>query len=266
MSGVMLRRALRDVRWTALWFAVGSAVYMSVMISFYPTMRDNTQMLEDLLNLYPEAMRQAFGIEDLSSFTGFIGAEFLTVMWPLILSVFLIMAGTATVAQEIERSTVELWLSVPVRRARLLAAKALALAIAAAVIIGMTLLTMLLGALVIGESLTVSGLLALFLTVLALALAVLGYSVLLSVVLGERGKAGGIAALITLGSYLAWVVGGISTRWDWLRNVSIFGGYDPQRALRSGDVSWPGLLALFAVAAGCLALALWAFERRDITP
>lgn len=266
MSTVMLRRALRDVRWTTLWFAIGSAVYLSVMISFYPTMSDNTEMLDDLLELYPQALREAFGIEDLASFTGFVGAEFLTVMWPMILSVFLIMSGTAAVAQEIERGTVELWLSVPVRRAKLLAAKALALALAAATIIVATVLTLALGAHIVGERVALAGLIALFITVLAFALAVLSYAVLLSVTIGERGKAAGLAALITLGSYLAWVVGGISTGWGWLRNVSIFGAYDPQRALGAGQIAWPGILALLAVSVICIGTALWSFERRDITP
>jgi ABC-2 type transport system permease protein len=266
MSAVMLRRALLDLRWTTLWFAVGSALYLIVMISFYPTMQDNTQMLDDLLDLYPEALRQAFGIEDLTTFVGFVGAEFLTVMWPLILSVFLIMAGTATVAQEIERGTIELWLSVPVRRARLLGSKVLALGIGVASIIAVTIATMAIGAIAVDERLSLAGLLALFLTVFVFTLVVLGYSVLLSVVVGERGKAAGIAALITLASYLAWVVGGISTRWEWLRSLSIFGAYSPQSALRTGEIGWPGFLALLAVAGACVAAALWLFEHRDITP
>lgn len=266
MSTTMLLRALRDVRWTALWYAIGSAIYVSVMVAFYPTMRDNTEMLDELMKVYPEAIRQAFGIEDISSFIGFIGAEFLSVVWPLILAVFLIMAGTATVAQEIERGTVELWLSVPTRRARLLAAKTLAIAAGVAFVIACTLLVMSGGALVISESLSVRGLIALFAVVMSFTLAVLGYSVLLSTMFNERGKAAGIAAIVTLGSYLAWVVASISDSWSWMRYLSIFTAYDPQQALRSGNVGWSGMLAMLAVFSICTVAALWTFEHRDITP
>jgi ABC-2 type transport system permease protein len=264
LNATMVGRALKDLRWTTLWYALGSSLYLVVIIALYPSMRGNTQQLEDLLDLYPEALRAAFGVDDLTTFVGFIGGESLSVMWPIIVLVFLIMAGTATVAQEIERGTVELWLSVPERRARLLASKVVALLLGAACVIAATMLTLGVGAILVDEALSLSALLAGATTMLAFSIAGLGIAVLLSALSSDRGKAAGLAALIALASYLAWVVANISSTWSWLRYLSIFTGYDPQRALRTGEVPLAGVSALLLVGAVCVILALIVFERRDI--
>jgi ABC-2 type transport system permease protein len=260
----MLWRALKDLRWTMMWYALGTVVYLAVIIALYPSMRGNTQQLEDLLDLYPEALRTAFGVEDLTTFVGFIGGESLSVMWPVIVLVFLIMAGTATVAQEIERGTIELWLSVPERRSRLLAAKIIAILLGATVITAATVLTLGVGAMLVDEALSPGALLAGAATMLAFSIAGLGIAVLLSALFSDRGKAAGLAALIVLASYLGWVVANISSTWHWLRYLSIFTGYDPQRALRTSEVSPAGVTALLLVGVVCALSALVVFELRDI--
>ena len=70
MSGIMLRQALRDQRRTTLWFALGAAVYVLAIVAFYPSIRGSSQQFEDLLNAYPEAIREAFGIADFPALPG----------------------------------------------------------------------------------------------------------------------------------------------------------------------------------------------------
>src|SRR5690606_36024918 len=94
---------------------------------------------QEIIDRFPPALLAAFGIGDLTSFPGFIGAEFLNLMWPLIVGIFVIMTGAGLVAQEIERGTVEFWLSVPETRMRLLLGKVVAFALAAGVLVLVTL-------------------------------------------------------------------------------------------------------------------------------
>ena len=98
MSWAMFRHALRDLRWTVFWYALGLLLYGMMILSFYPTVRDNAKMMEQYMKALPKALMEAFGVTDMASLPGFIGGEYLNLMWPLIASVFLIMAGTATVA------------------------------------------------------------------------------------------------------------------------------------------------------------------------
>ena len=60
MSVVMFRRALKDLRWTALWYALGLFLYGLMIMSFYPSIGKNTELLRQYLQSFPEGMLRAF--------------------------------------------------------------------------------------------------------------------------------------------------------------------------------------------------------------
>jgi ABC-2 type transport system permease protein len=261
----MFWRAVRDLRWTVAWYTAGLIVYSALIISIFPLFQDLMSDFEQMFERYPEPVLRAFGFEgDLASFAAFIGVEYINVIWPLILSIFVIMAGTATVAQEIERGTSDLWLSAPEERWRLLLAKAVALTLGIVTLVAVTVVSIGIGAALVDAWLGFRPLLALSLVLFSYPFAILGYSVLLSSLFSERGRAAGIAAALTLLSYLAWLVAGLAERWDWLRYVSTFTAYKPQLAMETGQVPWLEVVILVAV--GCVALAagLAIFQRRDV--
>lgn len=263
MSGVMFWRALKDLRWTVFWYAVGLIVYGLLILSVYPTVRDNAEQMGQLIGAFPKPIMEAFGATNMTSLAGFVGGKFLNVMWPLIMSVFLIMAGTGLVAREVERGTIELLLSVPESRTRLFAAKLCAFLIGILVLVSATVGSLALGAVLVDASLAFENLLSLGAVLAAFSVAVAGYSVLLSSFSKDRGKPAGIAAGITIVFYLAWVVSGLSEDWEWLENVSIFTAFDPQRALQSGQVDATHIAALLAIGLFCVIVALVVFRRRD---
>ena len=100
-------------------------------------------------------------------------------------------------------------------------------------------------------------------TLPAIVVTVLGYSVLLSALLGSRGGAAGLAAAVTLLSYLFWIIANMSDGFAWLRYLSIFSAYDAQAALADATIHWLGLGALILVGVVCTLAALAIFERRD---
>lgn len=263
MSGVMFRQAFREQRRTMLWFAFGAAVYVLAIIAFYPSIRDSTEQFEELLDAYPDAIKEAFGIDDFSTFAGFVGAEALNVIWPLVAAGFAIVVGSAAVAGEIERGSVDLWLSVPVARWRLLLAKIVAALIGLLVIVMTTVGAIAVGATAIDEWPGVGPLAAVLVTLPGIVVTVLGYAVLLSVAIGRRSVAAGLAAGITLLSYLFWIIANMSQDFNWLRYLSIFSAYDAQAALADATVHWTGLIVLALVGVVCMVAALVIFERRD---
>ncbi len=261
----MFRKAFRDIRGTALWYAVGVAAYGFVIALFWPVVEENEQILQQLIAVFPESLKNAFGITGDTGFVPFISQEHLSFMLPLILSIFAIMSGAAAVAQEVERGTVELWLSVPERRWRLLAAKWAALICGVLIVVAGTLAGIVLGALVVGEELGASGLAALAALITLFCGAIGGYAMLLSVMSSERARAAGLAAALTLASYLAGVVAGLDEQWKWLANLSLLSAYRPQDALAKGTIAPEHLAALGLVAIVSSVLALVLFERRDAT-
>ena len=265
MSGVMFRRALAEVRWTVLWYGLGLVLFGVLALALWPSVRKDTAQFETLIAQIPEAVRRALGVGDIITFTGYLGARLLNFFWPLVASVFVIMAGAAVVAQEVERGTVDVWLSVPEPRWRLLAAKLAALLVAIIVLALATTVSLAVTAPLVGESLALGGVVATTVMLAAFGAAVGGVAALFSAVASERGRAAGGAAAVTLASYVLWVLAGLSDRWAWLRYLSFYTAFTPQQALERGRLPLPEVLVLLAVATATAAGALVLFERRSIT-
>jgi len=265
VSAAQLRRSLLDLRWTVLWYSAGVAAYGMIIAAFWPAMQKNAEIFQQYIKQFPEAFTKAFGIEEMMSFAGFLGGEMLNFMWPLVISIFLVMTASAAVAGEIDRGTVELWLSAPVARWRLLAAKSLALFAGIVVIVAATVASIALAALLAGETLSAAGLAWCGAALLSFSVAVAGYGLLLSSMVSSRGLAAGLAAAVTLVSYLAGVVSALSADVEWLKYVAITSAFHPQQALL--DRAAPGEIALLVgIGVASTLAALIAFERRDASP
>jgi len=260
---VMLRKAFWDIRWTALWFALGGAAYTFLVAMFYPSIRGQSEQLAQLVASYPKGFLTALGYTDMTTFTGFLGVESLNLFWPIIAGVFATLAGASLVAKEVEDGTSEIWLSIPAERWRLLLAKMAALAIGLVVIVVAGVLVVELSAILVDASVSTSGLLALGVTMAAFLFAVASYSGLLSTLFSSRGVAAGIAFGITLGFYALYLVGGLAESWKQVKDFSIFTAYTPQKALETGTVDLVPTAILLLLAALCAVAALFAFQRRD---
>ena len=260
----MLRKAVWDLRWTTLWYGLVAVLYTAVIVAYYPYARDNAASLKQIIETYPRSLMDAFGITDLTSFSGFLGGEVFNVIWPVLMAAFAITAGSALVAREVEEGTADLWLSVPAARPVLLGGKLLALGLAVLALVAASLLPVALGAWLLGASVTAGGVLAMGVAMAAFVLAVAGYSALVSAFSSDRGRAAGLAGGLSLAFYLAWVVSRISPDWRWLEKVSIFTAYEPQRALESGGVDITRVAVLLAHTAAAAGAALLWFQRRDV--
>jgi ABC-2 type transport system permease protein len=45
----MVRKAVRDLRWTTFWYAFGMALFIFLMTSFYPTLERQQEQFVELL-------------------------------------------------------------------------------------------------------------------------------------------------------------------------------------------------------------------------
>ena len=104
---------------------------VALMVSVYPTVHANPA-LNRLVQQYPDALKAfiGFGGEvDYLSPAGYLGSELFSFMVPLLLLVAAIGAGARAIAGEEEAGTLELLLSCPVSRRRVVLEKLAALAI-----------------------------------------------------------------------------------------------------------------------------------------
>ncbi len=256
---------LRASRRSIAWWCIGITGLVVLMLSVYPSIRDNP-MFNQILEDYPDAIKEFVsfgGAFDYTSGPGYMGAELYSMILPLLFIIAAVVAGSKGIAGEEEAGTLDLMLSLPVSRTRVLLEKFLALA-AEMVILGVVLFIVAwVGALAIGMDIGAGGLAAASFDVVLLGWLFGALALLLGAALGRRGLAAGIAAAAAV---LAYVVNGLAPLVDWidtLRPASPWYHYVASDPLSSGlDPLHVGLLLAITVVLVAIGPPLLA--RRDI--
>jgi ABC-2 type transport system permease protein len=262
----VLLKTLRDTRRALAWWSLGLVGMAALMISVYPSVRNNPQ-LNRLVQDYPEALRAfiSFGGElDYVSGAGYLGSELFAFMVPLLLLVAAVGAGARALAGEEERGTLDLLLANPLSRRRLVIEKLGALALEVAALSLVLWVALLVGVEAVGMGVSAVHLAAATASAALLALAYGTIALCVGAASGHRGVAIGIAAAGAVGGYL---VSSLATLVDVLepaRKASPFYHYAASDPLRHGlGVAHVGFLLAVVLTASFLAAA--AFERRDLT-
>jgi ABC-2 type transport system permease protein len=189
----------------------------------------------------------------------------------LLISIWAIGRGSAAVAAEVERGTMDLLLSRPVSRSAYLAS---------GVIVSLIGLVVLAGALMTGASIAVHYNVlrerpapwAMFLPAVnlaALGLPIYGYTLLAGALDHVRWRATLIGSVLTLIGFVALVISLIpilqTMSWEpWVERISIFKAYNPIQAVNGGDTYQLHLAILSGTGAAFIALAFAAFAVRDL--
>lgn len=261
----VLTKTLRDTRRAFFWWTLGLVGLVALMVSVYPSVRDNAS-LNKLVNDYPEALKGfvAFGGElDYVSGAGYLGSELFALMVPLLLLVAAIGAGGRALAGEEESGTLELLLTNPVSRRRVVAEKLAAFALE---IVGLG--VVLWAALLVGcraVDLKVSGahLAAATISAVLLAVAYGAIALLVGAAFGHRARAVGLTAALAVAAYVVNGLAPLVDALEPLRKLSPFYHYAASDPLRHGlGVGHVGVLLAIAVVAAVLAPI--AFDRRDL--
>jgi len=266
MSQNLIRKLFRDQRWTLLGFGLGIAAYALLITLMFPTASQNAKLMDDYMKMMPEAMLKAFGIEgSMASFTGFITAEFLNLMWVLMAAAFAISFGGAMIAKEIETGTMELLLSAPISRQRVFWSKVAVLLTGLVVVTVAGIAAIWLGAILVNVSIDVGRYVGVGLLGLAFFVAIGGFAAVLSSFADDRGRPTLIAIGITLALYLMNFVAAYWTKLEWIKYLTLFHYYQPRQILDAGVMPWGDLAVFAGTAVACLAAASLIFQRRDIT-
>ena len=262
----LVLKSLRDVRRGFLWWSIGLAGFVALIVSVYPTVRSNPG-LEKLAEDYPEAL-QAFvafgGKVDYASAAGYLGIELFSLMVPLLFLVAAIGTGAGTIAGEEERGTLELLLSNPVSRARVVVEKSVALALEVAALGVVLWAALWVGALAVGMDISMWHLASATLAAVVLAIAYGEIAVLVGAASGRRGLTIGVTAALGVAAYLVNGLAPLVDALDGPQKLSPFYHYAAGDPLRRG-LSLGHLSVLAAIAIVAAAAAPWAFSRRDVS-
>jgi ABC-2 type transport system permease protein len=257
-------KTIRDLRWPTFWVALSLAIGGGYFTALYPTYVKAFD-LASMMEKFPDTLKALIGGTDwdLSSATGFLNIELFPLILPALLAGFAVALCSGFTAGEESRGTIDVLLSYPVPRWRMILEKMGALVISMVAISVAMLAGIQLGAVIsnspvdldkVAAGLVLGTLLSLDFGLMALVLATWS---------GNRSAAAGIPIGLMVVMYL---VQSLSPQIESLRAInplSLFHYYLGHNALKHG-LDLGDTLVLAAVAAVFLVASLWLFERRDL--
>lgn len=260
----VLTKTLRDQTRSLIGWCVSLALLVAMYVAFWPTVRDQPSM-GDFLDQLPEAFRSLFASSgaDMSTPTGYVQVELLSFMGPIAVLLYAVGTGAGAIGGEEDKHTLDLLLSNPVSRTRVVLDKFVAMAAGTFLLASVTGLALVFEGRLADLELD-EGMVAATMLHLALLGVVFGTVALaLSASTGRTGTSRGIPAVLAV---VAYVVNGLAPLVDWLEGIQKFSpffqyiGHDP---LRHG-VDGGSLAVSVGTALVLLVMAVMGFRRRDV--
>ncbi len=255
-------KTLFDQRRALLGWSIGLAGVALMYAGFYPSVNDPA-FAEAMAN-FPEGMMEAFGWNDLTSAAGYLGSTIFGLLIPILTIILAAAAGARAIAGDEEAGTLELLLSMPVGRNRVVWQRALALVI----VVALAGLVVFLALLAIRtpaqfDEISVGNLAAACAHLSLLGLAYGSLALAVGAIVGRRGLVLAITAVAVVVGYMGNTIATVIDGFSWLRDISPFFYYSGGEPLRNG-MQWGDAAVLVAISAVLAAVATVAFNRRDI--
>lgn len=248
-------------------FGIGSAAYVTLMTSVYPMLDNNMEEIEGLLEIFPDTLMRALGLESFSSYGQFISAEYYGLFYLLILGVFSVMIAVHLIARLVDRGSMAYLLSTRVSRTQIAVTQVMVL-ISGLVIIH--LLTFgagfLAGELLIGTENVIAfgGFFQINAVGFLLFFAIGGYSLLISSLLNDEKNAFALAGGLTFLFYGMDMMGKIVIDIDWIRNFTVFSLYEPGKISNHDADVWMSSITLAAIGIITYTAAVLIFRKRNL--
>ncbi len=258
MTALVLAQ-LHERRRSLLSWGLPIGAWSAFVVAIYPSVED---ALSKAVSSYPESLKQAFGIAELTSVEQYLNAEMLSLIVPLAVGYLAVRSVASGLSGAAESGRLDVLLSAPVSRRRLVASGFLAAAIELAAVLLVSVLITALGGLLAGAGLSFSQALAGFANVWPLALLFAGFGVVATGWSLRTSVVTGSVAGVLVAMYVADLVGRLDTSLDWIRYGSVFRYYG--KAIEDG-IDPVSFIGVTAVAIATAALGALLFDRRDIS-
>ena len=257
------KHALRRLRGRIIGWSIGVGLYSLMMVFMYDTVLEVFEF-EELLGVYPAEMMAFIGVTDMFEImtpSGYLDAYFFAYM-TIILGIFVIGAAAGMLVGDEERGLLDLVLAYPISRTALFASRALALAVATAIIL---LVCWLCWAIPSGQTqlnLTWGQFLLPFIPLLAQLLLFGALALLLSFWLPSARLAGMLTGALLVGNYLLMGLYRLNDNLETAVKLTPLYYYQGGQAVHGLEWGW---LAGAVVGTLLLTAVSWQlFQRRDI--
>jgi ABC-2 type transport system permease protein len=254
----LIASQLHERRRSILAWGLSIGLMSAFIVAIYPSVES---ALGKLVHSYPNALKQAFGVGELSSAAQYLHAEMLSLIVPLAVGYLAVRAMASALSGAAESGRLDVLLSAPASRARIVTGGFLATAAEVACVLLISLALSMLGSLLAGAGLPFDAAAAGFANVWPLAMLAAALGILVTWRSLHTSVVTGVVAGVLVFMYVIDLVGRLDTSLDGVRYVSVFRYYG-KAAVDGFDVG--AFLGVSAVALALAAVGSWLFGKRDL--
>jgi ABC-2 type transport system permease protein len=255
-------KTIRDLRWPTFWVGLGMGAmtgYFAVLYPTYSKLFDLNAMIEKM-----GPVAKLFGPgADANSLVGFLHVELFSMILPALMVAFAAGMASGFTAGEESRGTIDVLLSYPVSRRRVVLEKAAAVLLGCIAAAAAVWALALAGAAASSSPLPADRLAEALVMLVLLGLAFGSIALAVSAFTGNRAGAIGVAIALMVVMYLIDALAAVVDGLNAIRPLSLFRYYMGNDPLRNG-LSPADAAVLAGVTAVFLVVALVAFDRRDL--
>ena len=246
----------------ALIWGIALGALGAVFVAIYPSLEGAAGM-QQMISSLPQAMRDmlGYGPDALSSVEAFMGAEMLSFVVPLALSLFPILLASSALAGAEEDGTIDILMGNPLSRWQLVLGRFLAAAVLLLGIVTLVGTLTWITAVIADVDLSLRLMAAASLSLWPLCLFFGSLALLLSAILHRRFLALAIPAALLVVMYFVDALAGSVEFFETIQPLSAFYYYGS--AIENG-MDWADFGVLCAATAVLVGLAVLVFRRRDI--
>ncbi|HKT84119.1 MAG TPA: ABC transporter permease subunit [Solirubrobacterales bacterium] len=254
----LLRTHLYDRRRSVWAWGIPLGLWSAFIVIIFPSVEG---ALSKAIQSYPEALKEAFQIGELTNVEQYLQAEMLSLIVPLALGYLAVRAVASGLSGAAESGRLDVLLSSPVSRTRVVAASFAATAVELSVVLVLAVALTLLGSLVAGAHLSLTAAIAGYANVWPLALLFAGFGIVATGFSLRTPVVTGAVAGLLVTMYVIDLIGRLDTGLSGVRYASVFKYYG--NAIEDG-IDPLAFLGVTAAAIAFAAIGAWLFERRDL--
>jgi ABC-2 type transport system permease protein len=257
--GALVGAHLSDRRRSLLAWGIPLGLWSAFIVIIFPSIEG---ALSKAIESYPPALKEAFGIGELTSVEQYLHAEMLSLIVPLALGYLAVRAVASGLSGAAESGRLDVLLSAPVSRSRIAAASFAGTAIELAVVLAITVILTGFGSLLAGAHLSLSAAIRGYADVWPLALLFAGLGVVATGFSLRTPVVTGAVAGVLVTMYVIDLVGRLDPSLSGIRYASVFKYYG--NAIEDG-IDPLAFVGVTVAAILFAALGAWLFERRDLS-
>ncbi|MDA0638577.1 ABC transporter permease subunit [Nonomuraea sp. MCN248] len=261
----MIAKSLRDYRRALIGWTIGISAFMALYLGVYGNIKTNPDIYgPQALAKFPGALKDLMGgLEDFTSGAGYLQSVVYQLFVPFLFLACAMIIANRALAEPEEAGTLELVVTLPIDRRRLVLERFAALVAGLVAVAAVTLLITWVMAEAVGMGVPFDRILAAHTGVLLLGLFFGALTLALGAATGRKGPAMAVTGVWAVAGYVVVTLGRSVDAIAWLKWASPFHYYAAGRPLHEG-LPVADYLVLAGAAAVLALTAVLAFDRRDV--